>query len=55
MRQGNRKNTKEVARTKYAERQINKFIKWSITQKGYLRWKDLVEYQDYYNIKVETK
>lgn len=55
MRQGNRvdnEQSKKLARIKYANRQIDKFIKWSITQKGYLKYKELVEVHDQYNIKV---
>jgi hypothetical protein len=55
MRQNNRANpqlSKQVARQKYAERQIDKFIKWSINQKGYVKYKDIVEQQDKYNIVI---
>ena len=55
MRQGNRvdnEQSKKLARIKYANRQIDKFIKWYITQKGYLKYKELVEVHDQYNIKV---
>ena len=55
MRQNSRVNpqlAKKVARQKYAERQIDKFIKWSINQKGYIKYKDIVEWQDKYDIKV---
>jgi len=43
---------KQIARRCYAGRQIDKFIKWSITQKGYLKYKELVEIQNQYNVKV---
>ena len=55
MRQNNTVNTrkaKEIARRKYAERQINKFIKWSIDQRGFLKYKDVVKKHNEYNIKV---
>ena len=39
---------KNLARRKYNERQIDKFIKWSINQKGYLKYKELIEYEDKY-------
>jgi len=39
---------KDLARRKYNERQIDKFIKWSINQKGYLKYKELIEYEDKY-------
>lgn len=43
---------KRIARIKYANRQIEKFIKWSIKQNGYLKYKDLVEIHNQYNVKV---
>jgi len=55
MSQSNRANPqreKEVAKLRYVGRQIDKFIKSSIDQKGYLKFKELVEVQNYYNIKV---
>ena len=55
MRQNSTVNTpqaKDVARRKYAERQIDKFIKWSVNQRGFLKYKDIVEQHDKYNIKV---
>ena len=39
---------KDLARRKYNERQIDKFIKWSVEQKGYLKYKELIEYEDKY-------
>ena len=44
MRRDNTPNprlAKQVARQKYAERQIDKFVKWSWDQKGYVKYKDL--------------
>lgn len=55
MRQGSRNNIeqqKKLARRKYSQRQIDKFIKWSISRRGYLRWSDLVFIHNKYNIKV---
>lgn len=55
MRQGNSNDPakqKKIARIKYANRQIDKFIKASLNNKGYLKFKDLVEVQDSFNIKV---
>lgn len=55
MRQGNSNDIikeKKIARIKYANRQIDKFIKWSIKQKGYLKYRELVEIQNQYGIKV---
>ena len=56
MRQSNRNSEKQkkVARLKYKERQIEKHIKWA-TNRGFLRWNELVEIHDKYNIKVYDK
>ena len=43
---------KDLARRKYAERQLQKYIDWSIESKGYLKYKDLIEQHDKHNIKV---
>lgn len=42
---------KKIARLKYAERQIEKWIKWTVTNRGVLKYKELVEIHDKYNIK----
>jgi len=42
---------KELARQKYAERQIDKWVKWRMQAKGYILYKDLVEMQNKFNIK----
>jgi len=55
MRQNNRDNPrahKELARSKYRERQINKYTKWAMESRGYLKWNELVELQNKYNLKV---
>jgi hypothetical protein len=44
---------KKVARQKYAQRQIDKWIKWSWEIRGKIKYRELVEIQDKYNIKVE--
>jgi len=54
MRQSSRVNpeqAKKIARIKYAERQIEKWIKWSITNRGFVKYKELVEIHEQYNIK----
>jgi len=52
MRQGNRSNTKkEVARLQYALRQVDKWCKWSWKVRGKIKYSELVEFQEYYNIK----
>ena len=46
MRQNNRDNpgeTKRLARQKYAERQVDKWVKWSWDTKGKIIYKELVE------------
>ena len=43
---------KIIARQKYAERQIDKFVKWSWDVRGKIKYKELVEIMDKYNIKV---
>ena len=43
---------KKLARQKYAERQIDKFVKWSWEVRGKVKYKELVEVMDKYNIKV---
>ena len=40
---------KDLARRKYAERQLEKFIKWSVDSKGYLKYKELIEYERKYS------
>jgi len=41
---------KRIARQKYAERQIDKFVKWSWDIRGRVRYKDIVELQNEYKI-----
>ena len=47
MRRSNKINKteveKEVARRKYGERQIDKWVKWSFTMRGKVLWKELME------------
>lgn len=55
MRQSNSNDIikgKKIARIKYANRQIDKFINWSIKERGKLKYKELVEIQNQYGIKV---
>ena len=56
MRRNRELNTwekKDLARRKYAERQLEKFIKWSIESKGYLKYKELIEYERKYAVRNE--
>ena len=46
---------KDLARRKYAERQLEKFIKWSIETKGYLKYKELIEYERKYFTRNEKE
>jgi hypothetical protein len=39
---------KDLARRKYSERKLQKFIDWSIQSKGYLKLKELLEYEEKY-------
>ena len=58
MRQNHRVNpqaAKLLARRKYAERQIDKWWKWSWEKRKSVKYKELVSYQDKYNIKVYGK
>jgi plasmid rolling circle replication initiator protein Rep len=41
---------KRIARQKYAERQIDKFVKWSWDVKGKVRYKDIVKLQKKHGI-----
>jgi hypothetical protein len=54
MRRDNKTNpggAKELARKKYAERQIDKWIKWSWENRGKIKYKELIEMQNQYGIK----
>lgn len=54
MRQDNKVDSREFkveARHRYNTRQIEKFIKWSIKNKGCLKYKDLLKIHDKYKIK----
>jgi hypothetical protein len=48
-REPNSFEKKDIARRKYAERQLQKFIDWSVKQKGYLKYKELIEYERKYS------
>ena len=54
MRQNGRvdpREAKKIARARYAERQVDKFIKWSLETRGKLLYKELVEMQNKNNMK----
>jgi hypothetical protein len=46
----NPRETKNVARQKYSERQVDRWIKWTMENKGYMLYKDLIEKQNEFNI-----
>ena len=55
MRRDNKVNpqqAKRIAKQKYAGRQIDKFVKWSWEVRGKIKYKELKELMDRYNIKV---
>ena len=54
MRQSNKYNkgdAKEIARKNYAARQVEKWIKWSIESRGFIKYKEIVEIHNKYDIK----
>ena len=54
MRRNNKANpfeAKRIARQKYAERQIDKWVKWSWEMRGKIKNKEIIEIQDRYGIK----
>ena len=58
MRRDNKHNpfeAKRIARQKYAELQIDKFVKWSWEVRGKVKYKELVELQEQYGIRCYGK
>jgi hypothetical protein len=49
-RKANPRETKDIARKKYAERQIDKFVKWSWEAKGVIRYSDILQLHKRYKI-----
>ena len=49
-REPNSFEQKDLARRKYAERQLQKFIDWSVENKGYIKYKDLIKYSEKYGV-----
>jgi len=49
-RETNSREEKRLARKKYAERQLDKWIKWSFEIKGRIRYKDILKKQEELNI-----
>jgi|TARA_A100001201_G_scaffold99929_1_gene86005 hypothetical protein len=53
MRRNSKINTeveKQLARRKYAERQIDKWVKWSWDMRGKVLWRELMEKFKQYNL-----
>jgi hypothetical protein len=46
----NPREAKGIAKQKYAERQIDKFVKWSWEIKGKVKYKDIKQLQTKYDI-----
>ena len=46
---------KRIARQKYAERQIQKFVKWSCETKGKIRYADIKQLQNRYDIECYAR
>jgi hypothetical protein len=58
MRQNDRVDTrkaKKIAKQKYAERQIDKWVKWSWNNRGKIKYKELVLKQEQYGVKCYSK
>ena len=58
MRRNNKVNpweAKRIARQKYAERQIDKFVKWSWSMRGKVKYRDIVELQKKYGCIIVLK
>ena len=51
----NPRKEKEIARIKYAERQIDKWVKWSWQQRGRVKYRELVELQERYGIIIKEE
>ncbi len=53
----NPRETKRIAKQKYAERQIDKWVKWSWEAKGKVKYSDIKQLHNRYNIEcyAETK
>jgi hypothetical protein len=49
-REPNSFEQKDLARRKYAERKLQKYIDWSMESKGYLKFKDLMKYSEEYGV-----
>jgi hypothetical protein len=48
--ENNSREEKRLARKKYAERQFDKWIKWSFEIKGRIKYKDILKKQEELNL-----
>ena len=46
---------KDLARRMYAKRKLQQFIDWSIKSKGYLKYRELIEYERKYFTRNEKQ
>jgi hypothetical protein len=46
---------KDLARRMYAKRKLQQFIDWSIKSKGYLKYRELIEYERKYFARNEKQ
>ena len=51
----NPRETKRIAKQKYAERQIDKWVKWSWEAKGKVKYKDIKQLQTKYDIQCYAR
>jgi hypothetical protein len=51
----NPRETKRIAKQKYAERQIDKFVKWSWEAKGKVKYKDIKQLQTKYDMQCYAR
>jgi len=49
------REAKQIARRKYAERQIQKFVNWSWENKGKIRYSDIKQLHNRYDIECYAR
>ena len=49
------REAKQIARRKYAERQIQKFVNWSWEKKGKIRYSDIKQLHNRYDIECYAR
>ena len=50
-----KRNKKELARQHYRNRKLDHFFNWCIESKGYVKWRDVIEKQNEFNVIVCPK